>query len=173
MGIWVMSQSIAPRLVFLGWLFKSKVNGVERGFTLIELLVVIIISGILSAIALPTFFNQANKAREAEARTYVGSINRAQQTYFVEKAEFSDSIDKLGLGLADTDNYAYLTALGTETDGTSVAYTTATQQSNAALRAFSGQAWNRVNGSGLLSFSVLCTSQPGGAPPTITNHQCP
>ena len=59
---------------FLSHLIQKKE---AQGFTLIELLVVIIIIGILSAIALPSFLNQANKAKQSEAKTYVGSMNRA------------------------------------------------------------------------------------------------
>jgi type II secretory pathway pseudopilin PulG len=55
---------------------------------LIELLVVIIIIGILAAIALPSFLNQANKAKQSEAKTYVGSMNRGQQAYFLENDTF-------------------------------------------------------------------------------------
>ncbi|PSP17687.1 MAG: hypothetical protein BRC52_13230, partial [Cyanobacteria bacterium SW_5_48_44] len=55
---------------------KKKSNA---GFTLIELLVVIIIVGVLSAIALPTFLDQAGKARESEAKTNLGALNRGQQ----------------------------------------------------------------------------------------------
>lgn len=86
---------------------KKKANG---GFTLIELLVVIIIIGILSAIALPSFLNQANKAKQSEAKTYLGSMNRAQQAYYMENNVFADndSFGKLGLGIPqETANYEY------------------------------------------------------------------
>ena len=80
----------------------------DQGFTLIELLVVIIIIGILSAIALPSFLNQANKAKQSEAKQYVGSMNRAQQARFLEAGELTTNIATLGLGIATaTTNYQY------------------------------------------------------------------
>ena len=92
---------------FLSHLIQKKE---AQGFTLIELLVVIIIIGILSAIALPSFLNQANKAKQSEAKTYVGSMNRAQQAYYLEKNAFAAQADfgNLGLGVAtQTTNYKY------------------------------------------------------------------
>ena len=79
----------------------------DEGFTLIELLVVIIIIGILSAIALPSFLNQAAKARASEARTNIGALNRSQQAFYLENQSFSNNISNLGIGIANTDNYNY------------------------------------------------------------------
>ena len=87
----------------------NKKNG-EKGFTLIELLVVIIIIGILAAIALPSFLNQAAKARQSEAKTYAGSANRAQQAYYLEKQQFAPDLVNLALGVPTaTQNYTYTT----------------------------------------------------------------
>jgi len=85
---------------FLQYLISRKKG--EQGFTLIELLVVIIIIGILAAIALPSFLNQAAKAKQSEAKSYVGSVNRAQQSYRIEKSAFATDITTLEIGIPST-----------------------------------------------------------------------
>ena len=52
----------------------------EKGFTLIELLVVMLIIGILAAIAIPTFFNQRNKANDSSAKDMAHTAQMAAET---------------------------------------------------------------------------------------------
>ncbi len=56
----------------------------EAGFTLIELLVVILIIGILAAIAIPAFLSQKTKANDAAAKTQIGTLQTAMETYSTE-----------------------------------------------------------------------------------------
>lgn len=52
----------------------------ESGFTLIEVLVVTLIMGLLAAIAVPAFFSQRDKARDAEAKVQVRTVETAVET---------------------------------------------------------------------------------------------
>ena len=141
----------------------KKANG---GFTLIELLVVIIIIGILSAIALPSFLNQANKAKQSEAKTYVGSMNRAQQAFYLEKGRFTDSTSDLGLGITtETANYSYSIDLSANTVSSngSVA-TNKAQAKGEALKGYAGGvALADVSGTtDKTTIGVLCEADAAG-----------
>ncbi len=65
-----------------------------KGFTLIELLVVVVIVGILSAVAIPTFLNQVRRARVAEAQSGLTEVQRVSEVYRLDDGVYpSEFID--------------------------------------------------------------------------------
>src|SRR3954447_19511807 len=60
---------------------RQRMASDQSGFTLIELLVVMLIIGLLAAIAIPTFFNQREKARDAGAKEMAHTAQVAMETY--------------------------------------------------------------------------------------------
>ncbi len=99
------------KVKFLQFLLGKKKDQNE-GFTLIELLVVVIIIGVLAAVALPNLLGQVGKARESEAKSTIGALNRAQQARYTEKGAFEAStINNLEVPVntssTSTQNYYY------------------------------------------------------------------
>ncbi|MEM9214929.1 MAG: type IV pilin-like G/H family protein [Cyanobacteria bacterium P01_F01_bin.150] len=86
---------------------KNTLHSIQ-GLTLIELLVVIVMLGILAAISSSTFINVTARAKEAEAKTNVGAMLKAQQAYYSEQGNFANNLTDLGLGIAtQTQHYRY------------------------------------------------------------------
>jgi type IV pilus assembly protein PilA len=132
-------------------------NKSEKGFTLIELLVVIIIIGILAAIALPSFLNQAAKAKQSEAKSYVGSVNRAQQAYRIENNAFAKDFKTLEVGLPEeTASYTY--AMGANDSDKGIV--TAQSKDVKALRSYSGGVFINTDGQ---TRAVTCEQPTVGA----------
>jgi type IV pilus assembly protein PilA len=155
---------------FLQHLLGKKKDG--EGFTLIELLVVIIIIGILSAIALPSFLSQANKGKQAEAKQNVATVNKAQQAYAIENNAWITAITeigKLGTGIkTQTVNYTYgmyIVGAAADKNGGGMIATGAS-----GLQHYQGAVANvyQVGGDLPAAMSIICQSKTTTDKPTVT-----
>ncbi len=71
--------------------FKS-----QNAFTLVELIVVVVIIGILSSIAIPSFQNASEKAKQKEASSMLASYVKAAQAYYTEYGQLALSPRNIG-----------------------------------------------------------------------------
>jgi type IV pilus assembly protein PilA len=79
----------------------------ESGFTLVELLVVMLILGLLAAIAIPSFFNQRDKARDADAKELVRTAQTAMETYATDnQGSYAGATPAILIGIEESLNEA-------------------------------------------------------------------
>ena len=87
-----MTSSTSPKLALrLIQRLKQQQAKSSNAFTLVELLVVVAIVGILSAIALPNFLAQTDKAKATEAKTHLASTLKQAHAKFLEDGEDPES----------------------------------------------------------------------------------
>ena len=73
----------------------------KKGFTLVEMLVVVIIIGVLTAVALPSYMKSVEKTRTAQAISTLGQIAKAQHVYNAKHGRYSSMFLPLNLDLKD------------------------------------------------------------------------
>jgi type IV pilus assembly protein PilA len=148
----IVKETFSTRGNFVKSMQLSRPLLQTKGFTLIELLVVIVIIGVLSAIALPGYLNQAAKARGSEAKSSVGTINRSQQAYRLEKSSFAGTLTNLDVKLSGKF-YSYNVGTATATDSSVQAVNLSTD-----LKSYSGAIAQVVAGGVDFFGQVVCES---------------
>ena len=94
------------RLKLINYVAEKKASN-SSGFTLVELIVVVVIIGILSAIAIPSFNNASDKAKQKEASTLLASYAKAAQAFYTENSVVATTV---------SDLTGYITVAGCGTD---------------------------------------------------------
>jgi type IV pilus assembly protein PilE len=68
----------------------------QRGVTLIELLMVVVIIGILTVIAVPSYREQVNKGNRAETRALLYEVLQKEERFYTENGTFTTTLASLG-----------------------------------------------------------------------------
>ncbi len=134
---------------------------------------------------LERLFQQPQKAKQSAARQYIGSINRAEQAFFLEKERFTTSIQELGIGIkSETADYRYriflLQRTGVSQPALKPAAWSIAIPKQPTLKSYVGVVWigNVSQSNEITSRAILCeSSQPtmklSPAPTFLTSKEGP
>jgi type IV pilus assembly protein PilA len=119
--------------------FRERSNG-ESGFTLVELLVVMLILGLLAAIAIPSFFNQRDKAKDADAKAGVRTAQTAMETYSTDNdGSYANATADDLVTIEETLNDVNITDVTSDADSYSLEVTSTTDNTFTIARGADGQ----------------------------------
>ncbi len=133
--------------------------GRDEGFTLIELLVVMLILGILAAIAIPTFFNQREKAQDSDAKAMARAAQTAIETYATDNGgSYAGATPALLNGIENTVATSGVNVVTVPTATANSYQVTAASAGSGGTRTFS------IGRTGAGAFTFTCTPVGGGCP---------
>ena len=96
----------------------SKRPGKDQGFTLIELMITVVIVAILASVAVPSYQNQMQKARRADAYDCLLNAAQRQENFFYQNNTYASTVDALGMtaqSCGDGDYYELAVTTGNAT----------------------------------------------------------
>ena len=67
----------------------------RRGFTLVELLVVLAVVGVLLSIALPRYFGNVDRSKDAVLKENLHQMREAIQHYYADKGKYPERLEAL------------------------------------------------------------------------------
>ncbi len=77
----------------------------SSGFTLIEVLIVVVIISILAAIGYPSYRDQMEKSRRADAKIALGRAAQLQERWFTQNGSYTNTIANIGGATSDEGHY--------------------------------------------------------------------
>lgn len=81
-----------------------------RGFTLIEMMIVVALIAIVAAIAIPAYSDYITRAKRADAKTGLTSLQLAQEKYRANNPTYASTVALTGsASIASPDSYYTLT----------------------------------------------------------------
>ena len=103
----------------------------QRGVTLLELMTVVMIIGVLSAIAIPSYRSYLMRAQRSDATAALLRVAQAQEKFYLQNNRYATNAElgtapPAGLGFVRTEHQFYTVTLGAVADNTLTFLATAT-----------------------------------------------
>lgn len=108
-----------------------KVTSNRKGFSLVELMIVLVIMGILSALAYPSYQSRVRKAKRSDAKEALLRIQLAQEKWRVSDTDYA-TLAELGNPSTDGGYYTITIPVNTATAYTIRATGTGAQANDSA-----------------------------------------
>jgi prepilin-type N-terminal cleavage/methylation domain-containing protein len=86
-------------------LFQTTPKG-NSGFSLVELTIVVVILGVLSMMAVPRYQTAVERAKGAEAFTYMAQVAGAQERHNARSGQYANSLSKLDLKMTAPKHFS-------------------------------------------------------------------